>query len=146
MFVFFVDAAEAAGMDIAAESTPTCNAGASSLQTMLVPAKNREVFERFFSSWIVSTFTPAARVDHPDLARALGAVGVKPPARRSIYGAHLDALYENTLESVSSTIREQKFVAVTMDGWKKMAAEQGAPLVTINFLLADGGSIFFKVC
>jgi hypothetical protein len=111
-----------------------------------VPGTNREVLGRFLSSWIVSRLIPAPRVKPPDLARALAAVGEKPPARRSIYGTNLDALHEHTLESVSSPIREQNLVHVIMDGWKKMAVEQGASLVTISFLLADGCPIFYKVC
>jgi hypothetical protein len=116
------------------------------LRSMLVPAKTRELFERLFSSWMLSTFTPAARVDHPDLAKAFAAVGLKPPNRKQIMGKHLDALHRSTLQEVTLDIQTQACVCVTMDGWKTRAAEKGAPLVTVNVLLPDGGAYFWKVC
>jgi hypothetical protein len=32
-----------------------------------------------------------------------------------------------------------------MDGWKKRAAEQGTPIITVILLLPDGNSQFWKV-
>jgi hypothetical protein len=87
----------------------------------------------------------AQRIEHEDLTSALSLVGIKPPSRRDLMGVQLAALYESTRQNAINTIQAEKCVAVTMDGWKKRVAEQGAPLVTVNFLMPDGGAKFWKV-
>lgn len=138
--LMIADAAETAGVDVGGASQD------NALTRIVIPRKSREVFERLFSSWMICTFTAARRVEHPDLLGAMSAVGLLPPARKAILGQHLDSLYHCTRERIVSDIQGTKFVGVTMDGWKKRAAEQGAPLVTVNILMPGSGAAFWKVC
>jgi hypothetical protein len=91
IFCLHVEDAEAVGVALSQDG----------LRSMLVPAKTCELFERLCSSWMLSTFTPAARVDHPDLAKAFADVGVKPPNRKLITCKHLDAVHRSTLQEVT---------------------------------------------
>jgi hypothetical protein len=117
----------------------------NALTAIMVPAKTREAFKRLLSSWFISTFTPAQRVEHDDLIHALSLVGIQPPSRRELMGKQLDALYNSTKQNVAAHLQSNRYVAITMDGWKKRVAEQGAPLVTVNLLMPDGGARFWKV-
>lgn len=117
----------------------------NALMRSLVPKQVRDVFQRLYCSWMICTFTPARRLEHPDLRAALAHIGVAPPTRRQ-FSDHLDALYDATRQSILSLLAAATYVCITMDGWKSRTAEQGAPLVTVNLLLPDGTSIFWKVC
>jgi hypothetical protein len=117
----------------------------NALTAITVPPKTREAFNRLLSSWFVSTFTPAQRIEHEDLTNALSLVGIKPPSRRELMGKQLNVLYDSTKEKLITGLQAERYVSVTMDGWKKRVAEQGAPLVTVNLLMPDGGARFWKV-
>jgi hypothetical protein len=100
IFCLHVEDAEAVGVALSEDG----------LRSMLVPAKTRELFERLCSSWMLSTFTPAARVDHPELAKAFADVELKPPNRKQITGKHLDAVHQSTLQEVTLVIQTQACV------------------------------------
>lgn len=122
------------------------NSSADNALTRLVVSKERrETVNRLFSAWMLSTFTPAHRLEHPDLKAAFAAVGCVVPSRKELMGAQLHALYESTRITAIKVLKSVKYVAVTMDGWKKRAAEQGTPIVTVSLLLPDGQTIFLKV-
>jgi hypothetical protein len=115
------------------------------IEQFCVSALARQSFERLFASWMISTFTPACRLEHPDLSSALAHCGLKPPSRKAVMGKHLDAIYENTRQKVIGELKCTDFVSITMDGWKKRAAEQGAPLVTVNLLSPHGKATFWRM-
>jgi hypothetical protein len=48
-------------------------------------------------------------------------------------------------QQVMSKIPAGGLIALSTDGWKKKAAEQGVPLIKVNIFLPGGGSIFHKV-
>jgi hypothetical protein len=127
--------------------TPAAVGGASQslIQQIMPPAANIESFQRYFSSWILSTFTPLSRLEHHDLHRALAFLGTTPPTRKACGTKHLEHLYSTALAETIKQIKIAGEVQVTMDGWKKRAAEHGTPLVTVVVLLPDGGSLFWKV-
>jgi hypothetical protein len=95
------------------------------IEQFCVSALARQSFERLFASWVISTFTPARRLEHPDLASAVA--HLKPPTRKAVMGKHLDAIYDNTRQKVIEDLKCIDYVSITMDGWKKRAAEPGAP-------------------
>jgi hypothetical protein len=136
------EAAEDAGIDM---NGPDATRPQNTIARFTTDARTKIAFNRLLSSWFISTFTPAQRIEHLDLKNALSLVGITPPSRKELLGAQLDALYRSTKSSVINSLRAHTYVSVTMDGWKKRAAEQGAPLVTVNLLLPDGGSQFWKV-
>ena len=87
---------------------------------------------------MIGTFTPARRLEHPDLHAAFAPVGLKAPSRQAVYGDQLDALYGKSTASLIDDLKTTKFICVAVDGWKKRVVEQGAPLVTFNLLFPDG--------
>jgi hypothetical protein len=68
-----------------------------------------------------------------------------PPTRKACGTKHLEQLYSTALAETIKQIKIAGEFQVTMDGWKKRAAEHGTPLVTVVVLLPDGGSLFWKV-
>jgi hypothetical protein len=60
-------------------------------------------------------------------------------------GTQLDALYHSARQQVVDDLRATDYISITMDGWKKRAAEQGAPLVTVNLLSPHGTATFWRM-
>jgi hypothetical protein len=140
------EAAEMAGVLITHAADTSQSRPSNALTAITVPPKTREAFNRLLSSWFISTFTPAQRIEHEDLKNALSLVGITPPSRRELMSKQLNVLYHSTRAMVISSLQTHTYVSITMDGWKKRVAEQGAPLVTVNLLLPDAGARFWKVC
>jgi hypothetical protein len=89
--------------------------------------------------------TPLARLALPSLKRALAAVGLTVPDRRTVGGPVLNSLYCEGRNELAEEIRSEGSFAIAMDGWKKRAAEQGTPIITAMVLLPTGRSAFWKV-
>jgi hypothetical protein len=87
-----------------------------------------------------------SRLSHHDLHTALAFLGATPPTSKACGTKHLDALYSKALSATVQKIKCFTEVQITMDGWKKRAAEHGTPIVTVVVLLPDGGALFWKVC
>lgn len=87
-----------------------------------------------------------ARLEAPELKSALATLGAVPPSRSAATNKLLNDAYSRAVNKANEEISKWPVVCVTMDGWKKRACEQGAPLITVVILLPDGTNIFWKVC
>jgi hypothetical protein len=110
-----------------------------------VTAQQQKLFEKRLAMFFYTSLTPLARLDSPELKSALAAVGVLPPSRKAASNKLLDTAYVDALAKVIKEVQKWQLVCVTMDGWKKKACEEGAPLITVLILLPTGKKLFWKV-
>jgi hypothetical protein len=140
---------DAAGKGQAVPSSSVTLSGqrgtASTLHTFYVPAAARDRFQREFSRWMLESNTPLARLELPSLKRALASVGLTVPDRRTVGGPVLNSLYFEGRKDLAEAIMSESSFCIAMDGWKKRAAEQGTPIITVMVLLPSGRSAFWKV-
>jgi hypothetical protein len=116
------------------------------LRAHIVSKTQQDAFEEMFAQFMYVSLTPLRRLESPELKAALALLGATPPDRKKVAGPLLDKAYNQAVEKVLSQVRECSAVCITMDGWKKRAAEQGSPIITVILLLPDGTSQFWKVC
>jgi hypothetical protein len=55
-------------------------------------------------------------------------------------------IYNSGKNEVLGNVIQQSIIGSTQtDGWRKMAAAQGTPLINVNLTKPDGGAVFVKV-
>lgn len=114
------------------------------LTTHVVHPQKQAAFERLFAQYMYTSLTPLIRLDSPELKAALALVGAAPPSRFRAAGPLLDEAYGQAVDKVVSQIKECDSVCITMDGWKKRAAEHGT-IITVVILMPNGKRLFWKV-
>jgi hypothetical protein len=88
---------------------------------------------------------PLYLIDDGFLRKAFAAFEITLTGRTQLSTTMLDNTYKEVKQQVMSKIPAGGLIALSTDGWKKKAAEQGVPLINVNILLPGGGSIFHKV-
>jgi hypothetical protein len=115
------------------------------LAAHVVSQAQQEAFEAMFAQFMYVTLTPLHRLDSPELKTPLALLGAVYPSRKKVAGPLLDRAYNEAVSKSIARIKECSAVCVTMDGWKKRAAEHGTPIITVIILLPDGNAQFWKV-
>jgi hypothetical protein len=123
----------------------SCRGSHGTLTAHVVSQTQQEAFEAMFAQFMYVTLTPLRRLDSPELRTALALLGAVPPCRKKVAGPLLDRAYNEAVTKPIARIKECSAVCITMDGWKKRAAEHGTPIITVIILLPDGSAQFWKV-
>jgi hypothetical protein len=105
----------------------------------------QEAFEAMFAQFMYVTLTPLHPLESPELKTALALLGAVPPSCKKVGGPLLHRAYNEAVSKSIARIKECSAVWITMDGWKKRAAEHGTPIITVIILLPDGDAQFWKV-
>lgn len=137
----FDKAVAASGM--APGSTPTAT---SSLRHHVCDKVTTAKVLTLIALFFFTTYTPALRIENQHLIDAFALRGVKLPNRRKLVEELLPQCYDlKRGEMLLELSTHRGTYQIATDGWKRKAAEKGAPLINFVILLPDGRSKMWTV-
>jgi hypothetical protein len=100
-----VDNSEAATQD---SNTIVASSSQRFMGTFVCNAHQQASFNHRIAAFFIKSFTPFARIEHPDFVAALAHLGCKPPTRKDLADKYLPLLYEETLRLAIAELRVLK--------------------------------------